>query len=79
MKFLKIALIVLLPAIGIVGCKKSGTKPECTSNKSNKTENPEVGSRFGDLQDSDEGNPATLVGSGDDDRNGGDKRPKKSR
>lgn len=78
MKFLKIALIVLLPAMGIVGCKKSGTKPECSSNKSKQTENTEVGSRFGDIPD-EEGSPATLVGSGDDDRDGGDKRQKKSR
>lgn len=78
MKFLKIALIVLLPAMGIVGCKKSGTKPDCSSNKSHQTENTEMSSRFGDIPE-EEGSPATLVGSGDDDRNGGDKRPKKSR
>ena len=79
MKFLKIALIVLLPAMGIVGCKKSGTKPECSSHKSKQAENTEdVGSKFGDIA-AEEGTSVTLVGSGDDDSNGGDKRPKKSR
>ncbi len=80
MKILKILLILLVPAIGIVGCKKSDTKPECShsSNKgtdSNAVDNSAAAGRFGDISEGDT-NSEPIVGSGEDDRDGGDKKKK---
>lgn len=77
MKILKILLILLVPAIGLIGCKKSDVKPnECGTKAS--TENSQ-GSKLNTntiLVGDDTYQSTDVVGSGDDDRDGGDK-PKK--
>jgi hypothetical protein len=102
MKILKIALILLLPAIGIVGCKKSDMKPGGCNGK-HETESNSAVSRESNAADqepavldpnagqssnrtmntlSNTGNSNSgsteIYGSGDDDRDGGDKSKKKT-
>lgn len=94
MKILKIAVILLLPAIGFVGCKKSDIKPAnpastsaapVAANENNATTITEEytdqsGSRTGDGGEvilEEDGNITGVVASGDDDRDGGDKKHKK--
>ncbi|WP_317899822.1 hypothetical protein [Aurantibacillus circumpalustris] len=72
----------MIPAFGFVGCHKSGVKPRCgnhsnTESKSTSESTSQASGKFGDLlveDDNTEG--GAIVGSGDDDRDGGDK-PKK--
>jgi len=80
MKILKISLILLIPAMGIVGCKKSNMAPNDCATKSSATSTDSQSSRLNpnvtptgddDYQSTD------VVGSGDDDRDGGDK-PKRT-
>jgi hypothetical protein len=79
MKILKIVLVLLIPALGFVGCQKSEMKPRCgnhsTSESTNKSDDAQASGKFGDLIVEEE-TGGTIVGSGDDDRDGGDK-PKK--
>lgn len=80
MKILKIFLILLLPAMGLVGCKKSDHRPgSCSNHSSKQTNNETVNAKLTDSADEliDESSP--VVGSGDDDRDGGDKKQKKVR
>lgn len=99
MKILRIFLILLIPAMGIVGCKKSAlTGKHCSEqpeNVSNGTADkpeastPEVSGRFagagiegeggeGEFESGGEDDgPANIVGSGDDDRDGGEKKKKR--
>ena len=108
MKILKILLIILVPAIGIVGCQKSGLKPRCnkpatvavtepgdnnvvSAKKANTSStvvvaaeadsNVNVSARIvgGTVVDDETVTEPFLnfVGSGDDDRDGGDKKRKK--
>lgn len=85
MKILKIVLVILLPALGIVSCQKSGLKPRGCSEHS--TEQKESNSISDDKSSGDriimgeaieEGQSTDVIGSGDDDRDGGDKKTKKS-
>jgi hypothetical protein len=83
MKILKILLILLIPALGIVGCKKSETKPKCTAagtvkNSDNSNSNVAAGRSEG-ASVGDSGTPvdSPIIGAGDDDRDGGDKKHKK--
>lgn len=80
MKFLKILLILLVPAMGFVACQKSERKPECSSSKAKESGSAtNSGSKLLEVtsEDDDSGTGiGTLVGSGDDDRDGGDKRKK---
>lgn len=74
MKILKIFFILLMPAIGIVGCKKSNVRPHDCGNKAS-TENSEgtrLNTNFTQVGD-DTYQSTDVVGSGDDDRDGGDK------
>jgi len=77
MKFLKFILILLIPAMGLVSCHKSDAKPGCGNNNSQNTEETNVGARFADPDMQTKETPQ-IVGSGDDDRDGGDKKQKKS-
>lgn len=83
MKILRILLILLVPALGIVSCKKSDMTPgKCSSQshssvKEDSNTNEQVSAGRGEEvlgQD----NNTTVVGSGDDDRDGGDKKQKKT-
>lgn len=102
MKILKIALILLLPAIGMVACKKSDTKPggcngkhetesnSAVSRESNAVDqepavlDPSAGQSsnrtMNTLSNTDDPSPGStdIYGSGDDDRDGGDKSKKKT-
>lgn len=82
MKILKVILILLVPAMGIVGCQKSAIEPKKCS------EHPESGSYTApestglatdvSTVSGESGGPSTdIYGSGDDDRDGGDKKTKK--
>ncbi len=77
MKILKISLILLLPALGFVGCKKSTMAPnECgTKASTENTQGSKLNTNVTPLGD-DTYQSTDIVGSGDDDRDGGDK-PKK--
>jgi len=85
MKVLRILLIVLLPAVGLVGCCKSKCKPRCeTSNSSTTNPNDPSIEAEGDIVASRTAGPVVeptengdLVSSGDEDRDGGDKKKKK--
>jgi hypothetical protein len=89
MKILKILLILLVPAIGIVGCRKSELKPKCdhdnrssapAANKpadSNVSNDANIGARGMAPTVGDDNNGSPIIGSGDDDRDGGDKKHKK--
>jgi len=79
MKILKTILILLVPVMGLLSCEKTTCKPNepaSTSNSSN-TSNGDVSGKFGESASN--GGTTDLVGSGDDDRDGGDKKPKKTR
>jgi hypothetical protein len=90
MKILKIFLILLVPAFGFVGCQKSNMKPSCQGHETNAPEaaskaSDDNGSNDNQPQsrnaspeenvDGDE-NTTDIIGSGDDDRDGGDKKKK---
>lgn len=84
MKILKILLILLVPAFGIVSCEKSDLKPGCGNahnkqeQKNDNTAPTQVNSRLAvGIEESIES--TDVVGSGDDDRDGGDKKTKKIR
>jgi hypothetical protein len=79
MKILKILLIILVPAIGIVSCKKSNVAPRDCATKNSASSTDSQSSRFNSnvtLTGDDDYQSTDVVGSGDDDRDGGD-RPKK--
>jgi hypothetical protein len=80
MKFLKIVMIVLISSIGFVACEKHECKPEgkddaketnTTVNKTNKGNTNNSNSSINRTSTNLE-----IVGSGDDDRDGGDKKKK---
>lgn len=80
MKILKILLIILVPALGIVGCKKSESHPDCATSNTKPAEGKAAVEPTSDTQnysargvDEDD----EIFGSGDDDRNGGDKKAKR--
>lgn len=83
MKFLKIVIIVLVSSIGFVACEKSQLEPN-NDGKCGKTKNTTESKT--DKTNRDNSNttisktPTNLeiVGSGDDDRDGGDKKKKSS-
>ena len=87
MKILRILLIILIPAMGIVGCRKSYIQPaspgghECSSKSSaTSSSNDNVAGReaLDPIEEPELGGDATeIYGSGDDDRNGGEKRKKR--
>ena len=79
MKILKILLILLVPALGIVSCHKSDRKPcsKNTTESSSTEQNKNVSGRSYDVTtETEEEDGTSVVGSGDDDRNGGDKKKK---
>ena len=83
MKFLKIIVIVLVSAIGFVACEKSECKPkerECGGTNENTTVNKTNKGNTDNSNTSVNKTPSNLeiVGSGDDDRDGGDKKKKTS-
>jgi len=87
MKILRIILILLIPAFGFVGCQKSDIKPSCqhedkSSKESDDNSQNNVGSRTvnstGDFESGDDEGSTDIIGSGDDDRDGGDKKKKLS-
>lgn len=81
MKILRVILILLVPAMGIVGCQKSDVTPKKCSEK------PEAGSYTapestglatdGSVSGGPTGPSTDIYGTGDDDRDGGDKKTKK--
>jgi hypothetical protein len=80
MKILKICLLLLLPAIGVVGCKKSDHRPgSCSDHSSKQTNNETVNAKLIISSDEVIDISTPVVGSGDDDRDGGDKKQKKVR
>lgn len=92
MKFLKIFFILFIPAVSIVGCKKSDCKP--AMNSSSAPSSASVAAPSNNVVVSDpnvnganarrmvgglnSGDGTTILGSGDDDRDGGDKGKKKT-
>jgi hypothetical protein len=95
MKILKIVVILLMPAIGFVACKKSDIKPvnpasapaaavaapENVNTNTTEVYTEETNARVGDSEETvleEEGNITGVVASGDDDRDGGDKKHKKT-
>ena len=74
MKILRVLLILLVPALGIVGCRKSDIKPGCSENTSvpaTQEGTPEISGRMingVEIEEEEEG--TTIVGQGDDDRDG---------
>ncbi len=81
MKILKILFILLVPAMGIVGCKKSELKPASPATASaTPADNDNANARVVDMTTMDEGknggNTTNIVGTSDDDRDGGDKKKK---
>jgi hypothetical protein len=80
MKILKLVSVLLVSTIAIVGCKKSESKPACSQGKVNNEDNSNGNEITGKITvisiDGDKG--TTIVGSGDDDRDGGDKKAKKA-
>lgn len=82
MRYLKILLVLLIPAMGFVACEKANTRP-CSEKPSNtQSGNSDVSGKvvsgvyIDDNATSGNGNGTTIVGSGDDDRDGGDKKKK---
>ena len=78
MKALKIFLLVLIVGFGVAACEKSTIKP-CTvsEQQSNATvSDQQVNARIKNPTNNGTGDPQTneIVGSGDDDRDGGDKK-----
>ena len=81
MRFLKILLVLLIPAMGFVACEKANTrpcseKPENTPSEKSDISGKVVGGVYIDDNNSTSSNGSTIVGSGDDDRDGGDKKKK---
>lgn len=83
MKILKILFILLIPAVSIVGCRKAALKPAATNPASpasvstTNVQSSESGARSIETSSVDEIKKGSdIVGSGDDDRDGGDKRKK---
>jgi hypothetical protein len=84
MKILKILFILLVPALLIVSCRKSDVKPdgskhECNKSSSTQSSDPNnnnVGQAAGRGTSVDETEPefGNIVGAGDDDRDGGDRK-----
>lgn len=86
MKILKILLVLLIPALGFVSCEKSGMKPSCPASSSqtpasdsNKNNVGAKSASFDELSNGSSGSGTEIVGTGDDDRDGGDKKTKKVR
>lgn len=87
MKIVRLLLILLVPALGIVGCQKSTIKPGCPGNSGSERSttpqddnNASVGARTANYSDGtsvdgeDSNDPTDIIGSGgDDDREGGKK------
>lgn len=93
MKTLRILLIVLIPALGFVACQKSNVKPTVTpaqENTSGVTNSNNLNARANDnlgndglndntnVNSSYAGSEGEIYGSGDDDRDGGDKKKKRN-
>jgi hypothetical protein len=80
MKILKLAFILLISTIVIAGCQKSNCNPaghKGTANTEENSNNNEINGKIRVISiDGDKG--TTVVGSGDDDRDGGDKKAKKT-
>ena len=78
MKILKLVFVLLVSTIAIVGCKKSECKPASSQGTVNTEGNSnEITGKINVVSiDGDKG--TTIVGSGDDDRDGGDKKAKKT-
>lgn len=83
MKILKTALLLLLPAIALVACSKSQLKPADpastteTSTTVNNSANTNMSARPANQVSTSGTNPVSIVGSGDADRDGGEKKLKK--
>ena len=87
MKILKIVLIVLVPTLILVGCEKSHIKPggctrgedsvKATTVEAEKDAPTTAGKSSKDVKEDNE-DPEDIIGSGDDDREGGDKKQKKN-
>lgn len=82
MKILRILLIILVPAMGIVSCRKADVKPathdsNCSSQTTTNSSSNVAGREAIVDQEQPAGQPTDIYGSGDDDRNGGEKRKKK--
>jgi hypothetical protein len=95
MRILKIFVILLMPALGFVACRKSDIKPvnpastpaaavaapeNANTNTTEEVYTEETNSRVGDNGETvleEEGNITGVVASGDEDRDGGDKKHKK--
>lgn len=70
MKFLKILIVLFLPVLGMVSCSKSSLKPTTSS---------EVNSTDGNNASLNAARDGEIYGpDGDDDRDGGDKKKKKT-
>lgn len=67
MKILKILIVLLLPVLGMVSCSKSSLKPTTSSEVSNTDVN---NAGLNAARDGE------IYGTGDDDRDGGDKKKK---
>lgn len=87
MRVLKIFLVALISSLAFVACDKTNVTPcnkekhEQTKSDNNEASTPAARSTesIGEDEGDDNGdNGVTIVGSGDDDRNGGDKKQKKS-
>lgn len=89
MKILKALLVILIPAFALVSCEKSQIKPSCSheattpatdnsASDAGKTQTGSKGNKGITTEDAgNDGNGSTsIVGSGDDDRDGGDKKKK---
>lgn len=80
MKILKIVLVILIPALGFVGCKKHQCMPASpaaeTTEISAEADNTTLGAKSNEVSIKDDKGGDVVV-TGDDDRDGGDKRQKK--
>lgn len=87
MKIFKILFILLIPAMGIVGCRKSDAKP-CSAKAESSAPSGMVVNSNSSEETNDNSTPnyqgrglskadEEIYGSGDDDRDGGDKKLKK--
>lgn len=80
MRFLKIVLVLLIPAMGFVACEKANTRPCSEKSSTSQSGTSDVNGKVVAgvyVDDNASGsNGTTIVGSGDDDRDGGDKKKK---
>jgi hypothetical protein len=85
MKTIKIIALVFVLALSVTNCAKSKAKPRCSHEKEQQTQNNTTSTPTGRISSSSmeenqvdlgQDDPKFIVGSGDDDRDGGDKKPK---